>query len=689
MSYISESHYKKLFESAHIPMFLVHNNVIVEANEASVEIFKVNTKSDLYKVHPSQISPEYQPDGRKSQEKANELIKECFKLGFIQFEWLHQNLREEEFIVEVTLKTVTIDGKEMLFTAFRDIKKEKEYKKSLEEQNLRLENKNKYFTEINSILNTNHEWEELIDKIFLLEEFRKALDESSIVSKTDKKGIITYVNDNFCKISGYKKEELIGQSHNIIRHPNTKKEFFKNLWQTILKKKTFKGVIENRNKDGESYFVDTTIVPILDKNDEIVEFIGIRNDLTPVFEKDKLIYEQFTDDLTSLPNRQRLLDDIKKFVKPKLAIINIDRFKDINDSYGFEIGDEILKELSKRLKKYRSTNLKVYRLSGDIFAFLAFGNLEEEELLRTCDSFIHNLDFQKYKINDYEFDISYCVGISAESGNKLLTQAEVALQWAKQTHKDMVIFDENMPIYKELKENIALTKDIKRAIETDNILIYGQKIVSNKSDDFKYEVLMRLRQEDGTIVSPFKFLNHAKKARLYPQMTKIVIDKACNYFKDKDVTFSINLMIEDIKDRRIIDYLIEKLKETNTANRVILEIVESEGIERFDEVGDFIKEVQALGCKVAIDDFGTGYSNFEYIIKLNVDILKIDGSLIKNIHINDNLKLTVSTIVNFAKVLNIETVAEFIHNKEVDEIVKSLGINYSQGFYYHEPEFLI
>ncbi len=687
MAYINDIYYKDLFENAHMPMFIIDNGLIVEANDAMAKVFKVNKKEDIYKLHPSQLSPKNQPDGQNSEKKANEIFHECIKQGFTQFEWLHKDLEGNEFLVEITLKAVTIDHRQMFFTTFRDISKEKEYEENLQKKNEKLKNKNKYFSEINKILKTDHQWEQLIDKIFLLEEFRKALDESSIVSKTNKKGIITYVNDNFCKISGYSREELIGQSHNIIRHPNTKKEFFQTLWRKIMNKEVFKGVIENRKKNGDSYFVDTTLVPILDKNDEIVEFIGIRNDLTEVFEKDKVIYEQFTDDLTSLPNRQRLLDDIKKFVKPKLALINIDRFKDINDAYGFEVGDEILKTLSKRLLNHRSTNLKVYRLSGDVFGLLAYGNISEEELLRTTDRIIHNPLIQKYKIGEYEFDISYSVGLAGH-GDKLLTQAEVSLQWAKQTHKDIVIFDENMPIYKELRENIELTKQIKTAIETDNILIYGQKIVCNTSSEYKYETLMRLRLEDGTIVSPFKFLNHAKKARLYPMMTKIVIDKACNYFKDKDEEFSINLMIEDIKDRKTIDYLISKLKETNTAHKVTLEIVESEEIEKFEEVGAFIKEVHKLGCKVAIDDFGTGYSNFEYIIKLKVDILKIDGSLIKNIHINDNLKLTVSTIVNFAKVLNIQTVAEFIHNKEVDEIVKSLKIDYSQGFYHHEPELL-
>lgn len=168
-----------------------------------------------------------------------------------------------------------------------------------------------------------------------------------------------------------------------------------------------------------------------------------------------------------------------------------------------------------------------------------------------------------------------------------------------------------------------------------------------------------------------------------------MIEKSCEYFKDKNETFSINLMIEDIKNEKTINFLFNKLVQTNTANRIILEIVESEGIEKFEEVGDFIRKAKSLGCRVAIDDFGTGYSNFEYIIKLNVDFLKIDGSLIKNIHINENIKLTVSTIVNFAKVLGIKTVAEYVHCQEVQDVVEFLGIDFSQGYLLHEPEHLV
>ncbi len=135
-----------------------------------------------------------------------------------------------------------------------------------------------------------------------------------------------------------------------------------------------------------------------------------------------------------------------------------------------------------------------------------------------------------------------------------------------------------------------------------------------------------------------------------------------------------------------MDFIVHTIEKTNTAKQITFEIVESEGIESFTEVSNFIKKVKKLGCKIAIDDFGTGYSNFEYIIKLDVDYIKIDGSLIKNINTDNNLYLTVQTIVGFAKALKIKTVAEFVHNEEVLNCVKNLDIDYSQGFFIDEPK---
>lgn len=549
--------------------------------------------------------------------------------------------------------------------------------------------KDYYFYE-NIIESNNINKKELLETLFLLYEYKNAIDKSSIVSKTNHKGVITFANDKFCKISGYSKEELIGKNHNILRHPNMPNEFFRKMWKTILNKKVFRGIITNKSKKGETYYVDSTIIPIIDNDNNIIEFIGIRHDITEIFEKEKIIQKQFLDELTSLPNRQKLLNDLKKVINPKIAIINIDDFRNINDFYGFEIGDLLLKKFSDKLSQFKTKNLNIYRISSDIFVLLADKDFSLEKLKNISNFLIEDICKNPLYINQETFYLTLTIGVSSNINEKhndnVLTKAEFAIYTAKNNNQNIFILDENISIYKSLKNNKELVKNLKNALLKDNLLIFVQKIINNHTNNIKYEILMRIKLEDGTILSPSSFLEVSKKAKFYLSMTKILVKKACEYFKDKNIEFSLNLTLEDLEDDYTINQIFETIAKTNTAKQITFEIVESEQIENFEKINKFIKDTKSLGCKIAIDDFGTGYSNFSYIAKLNIDIIKIDGSLIKNIHIDKNIQITVSTIVNFAKALNIKTVAEYVHNKEVYECVKNLGIDYSQGYYLHKPE---
>lgn len=523
------------------------------------------------------------------------------------------------------------------------------------------------------------------DSDFALEQYKNAMDESNIVSKSDLNGNITYVNDKFCEISLYDREEVMGKSHNILRGENSKGKF-EELWKVIQNKGTWKGILVNKKKNGDLYHVNITILPILDKKGNIVEYIAIRHDVTELVEKTKVLEKILREDyLTKEGNRFKLLEDIKKAKRPYFAILNINSFSQINDFYGHVVGDRILKLISKRIKNLlKSERYSFYRLHSDEFAILS--DRDTKENFVECITAISNdLSSHPFLIAKKEIFVKMSVSISYEDKRNLITSAGIVKKLSR-SRQEIVVYDKSLNLEKVYEKNIEWTFKIKKALEEDRFVPFYQPIYNMKTNKIeKYECLIRLMDENDVAISPYFFLDIAKKSKQYLQLTKKVIEVSFEYFKDIDKEFSINLTLEDITSKSLSSFIIEQLKKYNNAHKVVFELVESEGINNFDEVNSFIDKVKDLGCRIAIDDFGTGYSNFEYLIKLNVSYIKIDGSMIKDILINKNSEEIVKTIVDFAKRQGFKTIAEFVSNEDIFNKMKELDIDYSQGYYIDEP----
>jgi EAL domain-containing protein (putative c-di-GMP-specific phosphodiesterase class I) len=270
---------------------------------------------------------------------------------------------------------------------------------------------------------------------------------------------------------------------------------------------------------------------------------------------------------------------------------------------------------------------------------------------------------------------------------QIATNADMALKRAKRLQKNYIVYDESMEITKEYENNILWKQKLKDAIQNSRIVPFFQPIVNNLNCKIeKYETLVRLIDKQGSIIHPQHFLDLAKKSHLYDNITKAMILKSFDVFKSLNYEFSINLTVNDILDEDINLFIKNELeKNRSLSNRVVFEILESEGIENYKEVMTFIEEVKDLGCKIAIDDFGSGYSNFEHIMRLDVNYIKIDSSLIKNLPYDRNSQIITKTIVNFARELDLKTISEYVHSREVFEKGVELGIDYSQGYYFGEP----
>ena len=552
----------------------------------------------------------------------------------------------------------------------------------------------------NALLAFNTMSEKLDENISFLDGYKTAIDNSSIVSKTNLKGTITYVNQVFCDISGYTKEELLGRSHNIIRHPSMPKSAFKDMWTTIKAKKVWKGVVTNMRKDGSAYIVTATVLPILNRYGKIIEYVAVRHDITELEENKEEIKKQRTDLLTGLPNRNQLIEDLKRATNPTLFYLNIDDFSGFNEFYGADIGDNVLISLANILRNFKEKkHFKLYKFQSDQFILL----FEEEH--------IKNINFQLFFeefIDDIEFQISRLqiknqnrVSISLTGGaasyhahdnyQNLILYANIAHKEAQELHKKFLLFDHSMRKNENYAQNIEWINKIKEALLEDRVITYYQPIIDNTTGEIvKYETLVRMLDKEGNTVPTWTFLEIAQKSKLYPQVTKIVIDRSFKAFEDfPQYDFSVNLTIDDILSKEITEYIYEKLKHYKNSHRVIFEITESEEVRDYKIINNFIKNVKKHGVKIAIDDFGSGYANFEHIIGIDADFIKIDGSLIKNIDSDKNARIITEAIISFSKKLGKKTIAEFIHCEEIYTIVKDLGADYSQGFHLGMPSPII
>jgi len=400
----------------------------------------------------------------------------------------------------------------------------------------------------------------------------------------------------------------------------------------------------------------------------------------------ELTKQLYSDDLTSLSNRKALLEDIEKADYPILVLIDIDSFKNINDLYGEEVGNEVLVNIASLLENFTyKIGCKAYRIGGDVFALLKNEEFRPHQCIVTMEELLQEINSRTLSIQKYDITIGVTatIGLSKEYSDTL-EKAHMALMKAKKDRMTYVIYSDEHNLDREYLNDMKWTKVIKKAIETQNVIAYYQPIIDSQKNILKYECLMRIA-EDEKIHSPFLFLDIAKKVKFYSQLAKIIIKTAFEKAKESGCVININLSIQDIVNKDIISMIERELIDNSFAHLITFEILESESITDYEKVISFINLVKNLGCKIAIDDFGSGYSNFEYLLRLQPDYIKIDGSLVKNIHTDKNAYLITKTINDFAHNLGMKTVAEFVHCKEVFDLLGEIGVDEYQGFYFSEP----
>ena len=404
----------------------------------------------------------------------------------------------------------------------------------------------------------------------------------------------------------------------------------------------------------------------------------------------ELINRSLIDDLTKLPNRQSLLQDLKKTDREVLIVININNFSKVNGFYGLEAGDELLLKVAIDLQKaiYNNGHFlvrpRLYKLPSDEYAILA--KASDDETLKLGLEFLNKTVFtNSYQILGFDINIQATwVFSDCDGSERGLVQAELACKEARISKLNFVRYDVEQ--FAETHQKIELAQKVRRAILENRLYPVFQPIYDNKTGHLvKYECLARLKDKDGTVISPLVFIEVAQMIQMYPVVTEIMIHKSFRAFQGTGLNFSVNISLEDIQSEATQKMIFDAIKQYDVAHQVTFEILENQALEDDDEIFRFINKVKRLGAKIAIDDFGSGYANYEHLAKLQADIIKIDGSLIKKLEYDSVALSVVESMIVFAKKLKMKVVAEFVSTEAIHNKVKEQGIDFSQGFYLSEP----
>ncbi len=396
------------------------------------------------------------------------------------------------------------------------------------------------------------------------------------------------------------------------------------------------------------------------------------------------------DEMTGLHNRNALTQDIS--VSQNNAIImlvDISAFKEVNDIYGNTFGNKVLIEFTHFLHQFfhKITNATIYRIGGDEFAIL-FTNKTVDKLMQIGTNLEKSTRNQNFKIDNILTNLSVRVAINSIA--PLLENADVALKALKEDiNKRVVKYEENLSIKKEWQKNIEIINIVKSALKEDRIVPYFQGIVNLQTMKIeKYEALVRLILPSGEVLSPVTFLDIVSKTHYYYDITEVMITKTIDVAKAHPMQrFSINFSMKDIINENIIHTLFKLFDaDKETAKRIDIELLETELVAVDDSrIDDFIAKIHSYGSKILIDDFGTGYSNFAYLSDLDVDIIKIDASITKEIISDPKKSHIAKTIHSFTSGLNMLNVAEYVETKEMALRLKEMGVEYAQGYFFSKP----
>jgi diguanylate cyclase (GGDEF)-like protein/PAS domain S-box-containing protein len=552
-----------------------------------------------------------------------------------------------------------------------------------------------------------------------LRAYQAALDQHAIVAVTDPSGTITHANDRFCQISQYRREELVGQTHRMVGSGMHSAAFWAGLWQRVAAGQPWKGEVCNRARDGSQHWVDTTVVPVLDSQGQVLEHVAIATEITQRKQLEgQLRSAALTDALTELPNRASLLGKLQDAVlrarrlkEYRFAVLymDFDRFKLVNDSLGHDVGDALLRQIALRLR----TALRegdaltrgaddgphvAARIGGDEFVILldgVHGVADAEQVARRLLLVLS----QPYQIGGHEVHSSASIGVVCSEGNPgdadaLLRDADTAMYEAKRAGRGRcVVFDATM--HERVARTLDLENDLRRALQTDEIFVVYQPIVELAGGRLRgVEALARWRHPERGMVPPLEFVPIAEETGLIEALGARVLRESCEQFMRWRTqlgdaapgSVSVNLSRAQLRQADLDERVQHELQRVGMpAHCLRLEVTESLAMQA--DVGlAMLHRLKALGVGLALDDFGTGYSSLACLHEIPVDALKIDRSFVSQLAQSHHRRVLIQATVLVARALGMQTVAEGVETAEQAQLLRDLGCSLAQGYLFGRPQ---
>jgi len=539
-----------------------------------------------------------------------------------------------------------------------------------------------------------------------LSDFKDAIDEHSIVSMTDITGTITFANDKFCDISGYSREELIGQNHRILNSGNQDRSYWGDMFQTISKGRTWHDEVRNIAKDGSFYWVKTTIMPSFDETGTIKNYISIRTDITENKQlNEKVSYQASHDVLTGLVNRrefekrlEQLISRSEDGVPHSVLYLDLDEFKVVNDTCGHHAGDELLRQIPGLIQQHSRRADLVARLGGDEFGII-LNACDEEYAKKVAHLILESIsDFEFcWKSQSYKIGVSIGIVVLGDEPTNLaetLKSADSACYAAKDRGRNtVVVYSPSDNEIANRQEQMSWVSKLTQCLENDQFVLYAQPIIATKepeSNNISYEILLRMTEGDK-VIPPGAFLPAAERYNKIMQIDRWVVSKTFSMIKDQ-ITFlentdhiSINLSGTSIADKSFMKFLVDEIDHSNLHNKICFEITETAAVTNLSSASKAINILHGMGIRFSLDDFGSGLSSFAYLKNLRVDYLKINGHFVKDIVTDPIDRAMVNSIHEVGSVMGKTTIAEFVENDEILSVLRDIGVDYVQGYGIGKP----